>query len=101
MVFDVSFNAHLFPTGRHNTLNIPIDASFSPQSQYILSGSSNGNVLIYNNEKRNQRKDAGAPKYAELRSGQPEAITAVELNPKYALMATASSYVAFWAPRAD
>lgn len=40
-------------------------------------------------------------KVAELRSYEPEAITAVEMNPIYSLIASASSYVAFWAPALD
>lgn len=40
-------------------------------------------------------------KVAELPSQQPEAITAVEMNPKYSLMASASSYVAFWVPKTE
>lgn len=90
-----------FSKGRKNTLNIPIDASFTPNSEYILSGSSDGNVVIFSNKKREQYKSQPTDrerKLAELQSLQPEAITAVEMNPKYSLMVTASSYVAFWAP---
>lgn len=93
----------MFCKGRKNTLNIPIDASFTPNCDYILSGSSDGNVFVFSNNKKDLRKTAITNekcerKVAELQSMQPEAITAVEMNSKYLLMATASSYVAFWAP---
>ncbi|XP_031623415.1 WD repeat-containing protein 82-B-like [Contarinia nasturtii] len=81
---------------RRNMLNIAIDASFTPNNEYILSGSSDGNVLVFSNNKKSGLDHER--KVAELSSHQPEAITAVEMNPKYSLMATASSYVAFWVP---
>lgn len=81
-------------------MNIPIDASFTPESDYILSGSSDGNVHIYSNNRKDRRRAAVLveQKVAELCSREPEAITAVEMGTKYTLMVTASSYVAFWAP---
>lgn len=84
-----------------NNLNIAIDASFTPKSEYILSGSSNGKIMVYKNNKHHYHKGAGEPRFSELKSMQPEAIVAVEMNPKYTLLATASSYVAFWAPTLD
>lgn len=98
--FLIEYN-FIFKIGRQNTLNIPIDASFTVQSEYILSGSSDGKVYVFNNKTSNYRKDANEPRHAILHSMQPEAITMVEMNPKYAMMATASSYVAFWAPTSD
>lgn len=104
--FIISYFQYLFfflfeIQGRKNTLNIPIDASFTPNSEYILSGSTDGNVFVFSNNKRDQPKALSTDrerKLVELQSLQPEAITAVEMNPKYSLMVTASSYVAFWAP---
>ena len=91
--------------GRRNTLNIGIDASYTPNDEYILSGSSDGNVLVFSNNKKNADRDMSGyereQKVAELRSYEPEAITAVEMNPIYSLIASASSYVAFWAPTLD
>lgn len=85
-------------------MNIPIDASFTPNSDYILSGSSDGNVLVFTNNKRDQIRSSAVGsvererKVAELQSMQPEAITAVEMSAKFTMMVTASSYVAFWTP---
>ncbi|XP_055296328.1 WD repeat-containing protein 82-B-like [Sitodiplosis mosellana] len=87
---------------RRNTLDIPIAASYTPNDEYILSGSSDGNVLVFSNNKKNTERDMMGyereQKVAELHSYQPEAITAVEMNPIYSLIASASSYVAFWTP---
>lgn len=92
---------HFLYQGRKNSLNIPIDASFTPNSEYILSGSSDGNVFVFSNNRKDQKQlnsTDRARKVAELQSQQPVAITAVEMRSKYSLMVTASSYVAFWAP---
>lgn len=91
-------NSFLTIQGRKNTLNIPIDASFTPNDEYILSGSTDGNVFIFRNNKQRVPSIDHERKLVELQSLQPEAITSVEMNPKCSLMATASSYVAFWAP---
>lgn len=82
--------------GRKNTIGIPIDASFTSDSNYILTGSSDGYLHIYTNH---ESRSADDKQIAEISSGQIEAITQVEMNPKYALIATASSYVGLWVPR--
>lgn len=76
-------------------MNIPIDVSFTPNSDYILTGSSSGHLTVYSNN-RAKRSDQG--KVVETLSKENEPITAVEFNPKYTLIATASSHVAFWIP---
>lgn len=83
---------------RKNDIAIPIDASFTPDSDYILTGSSNGNLNIYSlNCNRIGHSEEGL-KIAEISSNENEAITEVELNPKYSMIVTASSFVGFWIP---
>lgn len=84
--------------GRKNTLHIPIDATFTPKSEYILTGGSDGVLNIYTNN-RIKRSDEG--KLTEIPSNKREAITAVEFNPKYTMFATASSHAAFWVPQVE
>lgn len=84
-----------FFIGRTNTLNIPIDASFTHNSKYILTGSSDGCLNIYS---VNRERGEDAKRVAEIFSNQKEAITEAVYNPKYTMIATASSYVAFWLP---
>lgn len=82
--------------GRRNALNIPIDASFTPGSDYILTGSTDGNLIVYS---LNRERSENDKKIAEISSNQNEAITEAELNPKYMMIATASSYVGLWVPK--
>lgn len=79
-------------SGQKNTLGIPIEATFSPDSEYIFCGSTDGHVHAYNNKT--------GLKVAELESKYNEAITNVQFNPKYMMLATASSDTAFWVPTA-
>lgn len=81
--------------GRTNTLNIPIDASFTPNSKYVLTGSSDGCLNIYS---VNRERGEDDKRVAEIFSNQREAITEAVYNPKYTMIATASSYVGFWLP---
>lgn len=82
--------------GRRNTINVPIDASFTPESDYILTGGSDGHLNIYSNYKE---RCADNTRVADLSSNQIETITEAELNPKYTMIATASSYIGLWVPK--
>lgn len=88
------FHVHIF-IDRKNTLNIPIDASFTQDSKYILTGSSDGCLNIYSVNRERVQDDR---RIAEIFSNEREAITEAVLNPKYTMIATASSYVGFWIP---
>lgn len=87
-------NVRIF-IGRKNTLNIPIDASFTHDSKYILTGSSDGCLNVYS---VNRERGEDDKRVAEISSNQKEAITEAVLNPKYTMIATASSYVGLWLP---
>lgn len=65
------------------------EASFSPDSQFILSGSADG-VHIWN-------ADTGI-KVCVLDRGTPDSTRHVLFNPNYALLATADKTVNYWLP---
>ncbi len=60
---------------------MPLEASFTADSQFVLSGSSDGKVHIWNVEKGN--------KVAVLNSDHCETIQSIQFNPKYMMFATA------------
>lgn len=70
---------HTF-TGHVNAKNIPIEASFTPDSQYVLSGSSDGRIHIWSVEKGN--------KVAVLSSDHQDTIQCIQFNPKYMMFAS-------------
>jgi COMPASS component SWD2 len=70
---------HTF-TGHANVKNIPIEASFTPDSQYVLSGSSDGRIHIWSVEKGN--------KVAVLSSDHQDTIQCIQFNPKYMMFAS-------------
>ncbi len=61
-----------------NVRNIPLEATFSPDSQFILCGSSDGKIHIWNAEKGN--------KVAVLNSEHSETIQSIQYNPKFMMM---------------
>lgn len=76
-------------------LKLPIEASFTPHSDYVLTGSSDGQVHVFSNisgQNHNSRS------VADIQSNQSEAIINVEFNPKYLMMASASSSTSIWVP---
>lgn len=79
-------------------LNLPIDAAFTPDSDYILSGSSDGKLIIYSN---NQIKSEDNKIIAELSSISEDPIIEAEYNPKYAMIATGGTYFGIWLPKCE
>ncbi|CAD6996851.1 unnamed protein product [Ceratitis capitata] len=80
-------------TGYPNNKGIPIEASFSPDSQYIFSGSTDGRVHIWN-------ADTGC-KVCVLNGDHPGPVQCVQFNPKYMMLASACTNMSFWLPTAD
>lgn len=80
----------IWTTARKNAIGIPIEATFSTDSEHVLSGSSDGRLHIWSTN--------NGEKVAEIESQSSEAITNVICHPHYSMLATASSYTAFWTP---
>lgn len=80
-------------TGHVNNKGMPLEASFSPDSQFIFSGSTDGRVHVWSAE-------TGA-KTAELFCDHTGPVQCVQFNPKYMLLASACTNMAFWVPTVD
>lgn len=87
------YNAHILYiiiSGFANSRRIPLEASFSPDSQFVFSGSSDGCVHAWN-------ADTGS-KLAMLRAEHTGPVGCVQFNPKYMMLASACNNMAFWLP---
>jgi len=76
--------------GYQNNKGLPIEASFTPDSQFVVSGSTDGRLHVW-------RTENGA-KVGVLNGNHANAVTNVQFNPKYALMASACHSLSFWVP---
>ena len=65
--------------------NIPLEASFSPDSQFVLCGSSDGKIHIWSVEKGN--------KVAVLNSDHLDTIQCVQFNPKNMMFASTCQHM--------
>ena len=77
-------------SGRENTNEIMLEASFTPDSQYVISGSGNGLVHMW--------AVSDGRIVAILDGGHPAASRCMKFNPRYMMMATACNNVGFWLP---
>ncbi|GFR33543.1 WD repeat-containing protein 82 [Trichonephila clavipes] len=80
-------------TGHVNNKGMPLEASFSPDSQFIFSGSTDGRVHVWSAET--------GTKTAELFCDHTGPVQCVQFNPKYMLLASACTNMAFWVPTVD
>lgn len=79
--------------GHLNNKGIPIESSFSPDSQFIFSGSTDGRVHVWN-------ADTGY-KICVLNGDHPGPVQCVQFNPKYMMLSSACTNMAFWLPTVD
>ncbi|XP_063713618.1 WD repeat-containing protein 82-B-like [Symsagittifera roscoffensis] len=77
-------------TGFNNTRNAPLEASFTPDAQFVLSGSSDGKLHAWSCE-------TGA-KISTMEGKQSSTIYNVQFNPKYMMLASTCNQMSFWIP---
>ncbi|KAH0630035.1 hypothetical protein JD844_012604 [Phrynosoma platyrhinos] len=83
---------HTF-TGYNNSKAVTLEASFTPDSQFIMIGSEDGKIHVWNG-------DTGM-KVAVLDGKHTGPITCLQFNPKFMTCASACSNMAFWLPTLD
>lgn len=79
--------------GHSNNKKLPIEASYSPDSQFIFAGSVDGRVHVWN-------ADTGY-KICALNGDHPAPVQCVQFNPKYMMLASACTNMAFWLPNPE
>ena len=80
--------------GHLNTKGLPLEASFSPDAQYVLSGSQDGMIHVWNTE--NGSKTAVLDGKQPGRQALP--LQCVKFNPRYMMLASSCHNMAFWLP---
>ncbi|XP_043233110.1 WD repeat-containing protein 82-like isoform X2 [Amphibalanus amphitrite] len=80
-------------TGHLNNKGIALEASYSPDSQFVFSGSTDGRLHVWNAE--------NGYKLCVLNADHTGPVQCVQFNPKYMMLASACSNMAFWLPNMD
>ncbi|KAK4525189.1 hypothetical protein GAYE_SCF08G3095 [Galdieria yellowstonensis] len=78
-------------TGHSNDESNYLEASFTPDSKQVLSGSEDGSIFIWSTT---------TGKHIVTLTGHEGPVCAVKWNPQYAMMASACQNVVFWLPSA-
>lgn len=77
-------------SGYQNNKGQPLEASFSPDSQFVLGGSTDGRIHIW-------RTDTGQRRCI-LTGEHSGPVACVQFNPRHMMFASACSSLNFWAP---
>ncbi|KAM8964670.1 WD repeat-containing protein 82-like [Sarcophilus harrisii] len=80
-------------SGFNNSQGLPLEASFTPDSQFIMIGSEDGKIHVWNAET--------GFKVALLDGKHTNPITCLQFNPKFMTFASACSNMSFWLPTLD
>jgi len=86
-----SFNGDLKQTftGFPNSSNLHLEASFSPDGQYVLSGAEDGSIYVW---------ETSTGKRVSIWKGHTGPVNAVQWNPKKVMVASGCTKMAFWVP---
>ncbi|MEQ2269271.1 WD repeat-containing protein 82 [Xenotaenia resolanae] len=83
---------HTF-SGYNNSKGISLEASFTPDSQFVMIGSEDGRVHVWSTE--------SGMKVAVLDGKHPGSINTLQFNPRYMTFASACTNMSFWLPCID
>jgi len=77
--------------GYQNNKGIHIEASFTPDSQFVVSGSTDGRLHLW-------RTDTGQRVGSLAGDSHPHPVTNVQFNPRYSLLASSCHTLCLWMP---
>ena len=77
-------------TGHINNKGLSLEASFSPDSQYIFSGSTDGRIYCWN--------AVSGQRMVIFQSEHQAPVQCVQFNPRYMMIASACHSMSFWIP---
>nr|CAG4649367.1 EOG090X073E [Scapholeberis mucronata]SVE93648.1 EOG090X073E [Scapholeberis mucronata] len=80
-------------TGHTNDKKIPLEASFSPDSQFVFSGSTDGRMHVWHAE--------SGHKICVFNTDHNGPVQCIQFNPKYMMLASGCNNMAFWLPNMD
>lgn len=89
--FDGSFQQSF--TGYSNKQRLPLEATYSPDSQFILSGADAGRIHVW-------RAADGIP-VAVLAGNNVGPVKCLKFNPRATMFVSSDNLVAFWMPKAN
>lgn len=76
-----------------SSVHISCEASYSPDSQYIFAGTTDGSIHVWDADK--------ASRVTILKGERNSPIQCVQFNPKFMMLASACSKMSFWIPSSD
>ncbi|CAJ0579886.1 unnamed protein product, partial [Mesorhabditis spiculigera] len=79
--------------GHQNAKRLPLEATFTPDSQFVLCGSSNGLINLWSVENGMHQ--------GEIKTDHQGLIQQISFNPRFFLMATACTKLNLWIPPDD
>uniref|UniRef100_A0A4X2L7G6 WD repeat-containing protein 82 n=1 Tax=Vombatus ursinus TaxID=29139 RepID=A0A4X2L7G6_VOMUR len=79
--------------GYNNSKAVALEACFTPDSQFIMTGSDDGKIHVWNGE--------SGIKVAVLNGKHTGPITCLQFNPKFMTFASTCSNMVFWLPTID
>lgn len=79
--------------GHLNNKGLPIDGCYSPDSKYVLAGSTDGRIHVWDT--------ASGYKVCVLNGGHTGPVQCVKFNPKFLMMASGCSHTNLWLPNLE
>eukprot|EP00088_Acartia_fossae_P067697 TRINITY_DN8477_c0_g5_i1.p1 TRINITY_DN8477_c0_g5~~TRINITY_DN8477_c0_g5_i1.p1 ORF type:complete len:319 (-),score=63.75 TRINITY_DN8477_c0_g5_i1:368-1324(-) len=90
-----SFQGNTLQTfsGYLNTKQLALEASFTPDSQFVISGSTDGRIYVWNTE--------NGQSVCSLHGDHRQPVKCVQFSPRHMMMASACQIMCFWLPSLD
>lgn len=79
--------------GRNNPKRLPLEACFTPDGNFVMSGTGDGKVLVW--------RVGDGKLVAQLDGSHPDAVRCVKFNPTWMMMASTCHQMKFWLPTTE